>query len=277
MTAAESGLLDREYGRVLAWQVSGPLDRPALLWLHGSTGSRRTAPVSSDARVIAYDRPGFGASSPHPARDLRSDVEDVCALLDAFSISRIPVLAFSGGAAVGYALAAWAPERIATLNLVSGAVWPSAPVPPEAALKHAGESLHADPRGAVDGMIANAPPHDRQVLQDPAIYARLLTGAQDAVVQGAAAWVTEARVIRSDWGFSTFAVHCPVRMWHCALDDAVPFDAASDTADALSAATLTRIPDAGHLGWMATEGGIVAASVADHAEIHGRRRAPRRN
>lgn len=266
MIAGDSGRVVTKHGRALAWQADGPLDRPALLWLHGSTGSRRTAPISTDARVIAYDRPGFGTSSPHHARDLRSDVEDLCALLDALAISRVPVLAFSGGAAVGYALAALAPERIATLNLVSGATWPSAPVPPKSALEAAGEALHASPKAAVDNVVANASAGDRRVLQDPAIYARLLAGAQDAVAQGSAAWVTETRLVRSGWGFSALEVLCPVRMWHGALDDAVPFDAARDTADALTTATLTQIPGAGHFGWMATEGGIVCASVAADSE-----------
>lgn len=58
--------------------------------------------------MIAYDRPGFGRSSLREARDLRSDVADVCALLDALGVGRVQVLAFFGGAAVAYALAIFA-------------------------------------------------------------------------------------------------------------------------------------------------------------------------
>lgn len=264
MSGRDSGRVVTTHGRLLEWLASGPLDGPELLWLHESTGSRRTVPSSIDARVLAYDRPGFGGSSLHAERDLHSDVEDICALLDALSIVRVPVLAFSGGAAIGYALAALAPERITTLSIVSGAIWPTAPAPPRAALQAAGERLHADPGGVVDSLEADAPAVDRKVLRDPTVHEQLLVGAHDAAAQGPAGWVIEARLLRSTWGFNASAVRCPVRLRHGTLDAAVPLDAAVDTADTLANATLPQIPEVGHFGWMADQRAIVTAAVSVH-------------
>jgi pimeloyl-ACP methyl ester carboxylesterase len=247
---------------MVEWLAAGPIEGPVLLWLHGSTGSRRTSPHSIDARVVAYDRPGYGRSHPHEERDLRSDVDDICALLDGLSINRIPVLAFSGGAAIGYAMAAWAPDRITTLNVVSGATWPTEPCPPFAALQAAGERLRSDPAGVVDGLVANAPALDRRVLRDPTVREQLLVGARDAVAQGPSGWVAEARILRSAWGFSPAAVRCPVRLWHGSLDSAVPFDAAEKTTTALANASLQSIPDAGHFGWMSIQHRVVTAAVS---------------
>src|SRR5689334_8061249 len=73
--APVEGVVQLADGRSLAWQNSGPPQAPAVLWLHGSTGSRRTAPQANGVRVIAYDRPGYGTSSPHPERTLASDAD----------------------------------------------------------------------------------------------------------------------------------------------------------------------------------------------------------
>lgn len=113
-------------GRTLTWQVTGPSTAPVLLFLHGSTGSRRTAPTSPDVGVLAYDRPGYGGSSPHAQRTLTSDAMDVQALLDHLGLEEVAVLAFSGGAATGYACTALLSHRVRCLGVVSGAPWPSA-------------------------------------------------------------------------------------------------------------------------------------------------------
>jgi hypothetical protein len=101
-------------------------------------------------------------------------------------------------------------------------------VPSDAALEEAWTRLDDDPKAVVDHVVATAPSRDQHLLQDPAIYARLLAGARDAVAQGSTGWVAEARLVRSD---------------------------------SRTTATLTRILCAGHFGWMATESGIVRASV----------------
>lgn len=248
-------------GRSLAWQDSGPPEAPAVLWLHGSTGSRRTAPQVNGIRVIAYDRPGYGWSTPHPERTLTSDADDVRALLDAIDVAHVSVLAFSGGSAVGYACAARIPGRISRLGLVSGAPWPTVPAPTDILLESAAEALAADPAAAVVGLSGAAPLDDR-VLSDLALRDRLVNGAGDAVAAGIEGWVTEARLIRSAWPFRPHEVRRPVLLWHGLQDSAVPLATVLPWLEQLPDAHLERIADAGHLGWMAQESRILSALVA---------------
>jgi len=70
-------------GRVLAVEESGdPAGRPVLVHT-GTPGSRHLyGPVVRDAaarglRLISYDRPGYGGSSPRPGRTVASCVGDV--------------------------------------------------------------------------------------------------------------------------------------------------------------------------------------------------------
>jgi len=258
LPAPVEGVVQLDDGRTLAWQDSGPPEAPAVLWLHGSTGSRRTAPQANGIRVIAYDRPGYGGSAPHPTRTLPSDADDVRALLDAIGIAHVAVLAFSGGSAVGYACAALIPDRVSRLGLVSGAPWPTVPAPTDTLLQSAADSLAADPAAAVANLSGAAAVDDR-VLSDPPMRERLVTGVGDAVAAGTEGWVTEGRLIRSDWPFRPHEVRRPVLLWHGLQDDAVPLASVLPWLEQLPDAHLERIADAGHLGWMAQESRILGA------------------
>ncbi len=70
----------------------GPVTGRPLIWFHGSPGARRQiAPEAREAayergvRIIAVERPGIGASTPHcyPAvRDFAVDIEHLANALD---------------------------------------------------------------------------------------------------------------------------------------------------------------------------------------------------
>jgi pimeloyl-ACP methyl ester carboxylesterase len=259
--APVEGVVQLTDGRSLSWQDTGPPEAPPVLWLHGSTGSRRTAPQANGIRVIAYDRPGYGTSTPHPTRSLPSDANDVRELLDAIGVAHVAVLAFSGGSAVGYACAARIPDRVSRLGLVSGSTWPTVPAPTDNLLRSAATSLAADPTSAVTSLAGTAALDDR-VLSDPPLRDRLLNGAGDAVAAGIEGWVTEARLIRSAWPFRPHEVRRPVLLWHGLHDDAVPLASILPWLEQLPDAHLERIADAGHLGWIAQEERILGALAA---------------
>jgi pimeloyl-ACP methyl ester carboxylesterase len=141
----DSGVLALRDGRELLWRASGPANAPSVLWLHGSTGTSRTMPTVAGVRVLGYDRPGFGGSSLHFGRDLRSDVDDCLELLRAQRHQRIAVLAFSAGAAVAFALAALAPDAVISIGALSGMTPPTGPPPLREAFQQAAASLQADP------------------------------------------------------------------------------------------------------------------------------------
>jgi pimeloyl-ACP methyl ester carboxylesterase len=104
-------------GRLLA-RFAGPLDAPPLVLLHDSPGSSRglealVGHLAHRRRVIAFDLPGHGGSSPAPD-DLTTTV---CArwlgdALDGMKVARFDLAAFGAGAAVAATLAAMAGARI---------------------------------------------------------------------------------------------------------------------------------------------------------------------
>ena len=254
-------------GRSLSWRSTGPTDAPVVLWLHGNTGSARTAPAADQlahpVRVLSYDRPGFGTSSPHPDRDLLSDAADVQALLADLGIDRVRLLAFSGGAAVAFAVAVrLGAEVVSRVGIVSGATWPTTPPPPVEALRGAAQALRADPAAAVGRLGVQAPRLDREVLADPSLRAELLDGVVDAVAAGTGGWVRDALLVRSPWPVTPAQVGAPVSWWHGEQDVAVALVAAEAAVSALPLAVLHRLPEAGHIGWMHDRGAIVQALMS---------------
>jgi len=256
---AQAGIVELADGRRLRWRSEGRASAPAVLFLHGSSGSSRTAPSTKAARVVAYDRPGFGGSSPHPARTLTSDAADAVALLDVLGLERVAVLAVSFAAAIGHALAVAAPERVARLGIVSGAVWPAGEPPPREELEEFGRYLRGDPSGAVANVAADGPADDAAALAEPNTARRLRAGIMDALGPGLDGWLVEALLVRSPWPFAPEDVTVDVAMWHGRHDDAVPLAAVEAVAARLPQATVEVLPDAGHFGWLLRETAIVEA------------------
>jgi pimeloyl-ACP methyl ester carboxylesterase len=232
------------------------------LWLHGSTGSSRTAPACAGAHVLSYDRPGFGGSSPHESRTLDTDALDVEALLDAHHLASVPVLAFSGGAAVAYAFATRAPDRVSRLGIVSGATPPTTPPPTVEALDDVATSLASDPDAAVAALAVDAAPLDLAVLSSAHHRRRLIEGARDAVRTGTRSWIIEALTVRNQWPRNLHEVRCRVILWHGRHDRAVPVSDAETTATLLPSAELRISDEAGHLGWLAVEQDLLTTMLS---------------
>ena len=99
--------------------------RPVIVLLHGSPGHsedfRQLAPALADKyQVIAPDLPGFGASSHHiPDYSIRAHARYVLQLLDALQVRRAHFVAFSMGGGVALNITDIAPERVASLTLLS--------------------------------------------------------------------------------------------------------------------------------------------------------------
>ncbi|MBI0537231.1 alpha/beta hydrolase [Roseomonas sp. KE2513] len=111
--------------RVIEYRESGPGDEPTILMLHGtgssSAGYRaQLAGLSDRYRVVAWNAPGYGTStplaSPDPtAGDYAAAVEE---LMDALGISRAAVLVGSSwGSVIALNLAVVRPARVGALVL----------------------------------------------------------------------------------------------------------------------------------------------------------------
>lgn len=82
----------------------------AALWRH-----QIAALVSAGYRVIAPDQRGFGGSDRPSERDdyqLKFALADVVNLLDALGLDKVKLVSHDWGAAVGWSLAAFHPERV---------------------------------------------------------------------------------------------------------------------------------------------------------------------
>ncbi len=107
-------------------KVGGPDSKSLpVLFLHGSPGSSRDfrqvmASLEGQFPLLAPDLPGFGSSARKvPDYSIRAHAGYVLQLLDALHIDRAHVVGFSMGGGVGIEIASQAPERVASLVLVS--------------------------------------------------------------------------------------------------------------------------------------------------------------
>lgn len=107
---------------------AGPADGEPVVLLHGFpqyAGSwDRVVPVLHDAglRTLAPDQRGYSPGARPTGRRsyvVRELVDDVRALLDAAGLERAHVVGHDWGAMVAWAIAAWHPDRVASLTAVS--------------------------------------------------------------------------------------------------------------------------------------------------------------
>jgi pimeloyl-ACP methyl ester carboxylesterase len=107
-----------------------PSGRP-VIYLHGTPASRVLDPRwTADAlrqgiRLIGYDRPGYGGSTPLAGRRVADAAADVAAIADHLNLPRVAVWGISGGGPHALACAALLPTRCV------GAAVLESPAPPE--------------------------------------------------------------------------------------------------------------------------------------------------
>jgi pimeloyl-ACP methyl ester carboxylesterase len=239
-------------GRTLAVQEGGAPDGRPVLAHNGTPNSRQLyAPHVADAaargiRLISYDRPGYGESSPHPGRSIASAAEDVRTICSALGISRLAAWGVSGGGPHVLACAALLPDLVAAAASLASL----APYPAEGLDWFAGmgqenvddfklmlkDPVAARAKAAYDreGMLS-ASPADLH-----AQFATLLTPTDAAVMTGQVAeylslciwdglapgvegWAEDGKAMAEPWGFSVTDIAVPVLLMHGREDQFVPF------------------------------------------------------
>jgi pimeloyl-ACP methyl ester carboxylesterase len=121
-------------GRVLhAYDVgpTGRLDELVVLWHHGTPNiGAPPEPLFKPARTlgirwIAYDRPGYGGSTPHRNATIASAATDAGQVADQLGIERFAAFGHSGGGARALDCGALLPDRVrAVVSVSSPAPWP---------------------------------------------------------------------------------------------------------------------------------------------------------
>lgn len=119
-------MLELPDGRLLCFGRFGDTQGRPVLFLHGFPGSRtQAAMVSEQAKnkqvcLIAPDRPGFGFSEFHSARELSNTCVDFIYLMKHLGYKKFPVVGVSCGGAYALACAHDFPHQITSVGLLAG-------------------------------------------------------------------------------------------------------------------------------------------------------------
>lgn len=238
-------------GRILAVQEAGdPGGKPVLVHM-GSPNSRHIyGPNASDAaarglRLICYDRPGYGGSTPQPERthaDCAADVRAICASLE---IDQVAIWGMSGGSAHALACAALLPDLVVAAAALAGLAPYGADgldwfggmgatnadgfrllltdkAEGRAMMEKFREQLLAatadDQAKALESLLA---PADAAVLTS-GLAEYLAFTAHDGLAPGTEGWFADANAQVSAWGFELASISVPVMIMHGRQDRFVP-------------------------------------------------------
>ncbi|ELZ35109.1 hydrolase or acyltransferase of alpha/beta superfamily protein [Halogeometricum pallidum JCM 14848] len=252
----------------LSYAEYGDPDGVPVCFLHGTPGSRLLGGLfdetarAAGVRVLAPDRPGYGRSTPRPARTLGDAGRAVAAVLDDADVARAGLVGFSGGGPHALAAAATRGERVRRVDVVAGAVPPQIRSSPPLTLR------------ALETLVRRAPSLSRGLLRAQAELARRgppsLVTAQytsdaagdelpadvaelvrrdfvEAFARHRGGFVTETRLLADSWDLPFDELDAPVRLWHGDRDANVSLEGARRLAERLPDAELAVLDGADHL------------------------------
>jgi len=219
----------------LYWERCGHHSDPAVIFLHhglGSTGAWKVQLAAFARRgwqAVAYDRWGYGRSSPRPSLDLptfATDVQDLTALLDGLGIRRAALIGHSDGGTTALYFAAQSPQRVAALVTVAAHIYLEQSMVPGILGIKAG--FERDPRF-------------REGLR------RAHGGRAEAVFRSwYEGWV---QPLHLSWDMRPMlgGVRCPTFVIQGELDEYATPQHARDVANGVSDGSLWLIPGVGHM------------------------------
>ena len=275
-------------GRRLSFAEYGSPRGPALIWFHGTPGSRRQIPLDARTyaaetgiRIIGVDRPGIGSSTPYQYPNIADFPADLTLLADALGIETFRVIGLSGGGPYALAAGALLPNRVLGVGVLGGvapAVGPDAisggaiqlakwlaplvmhaRVPLGLALTLAIRLVRPFAGAGLDLYAAVQPPGDKNLLSRPEFKAMFLDDLLNGSRFQTSAPLADAVLFARDWGFRLEDVKVPVRWWHGDDDHIIPFRHGKHVVSRLPDATLSVIDGESHLGGL----GIARAVIEE--------------
>jgi pimeloyl-ACP methyl ester carboxylesterase len=241
-------------GRALCFAEWGdPVGFPVFS-LHGTPGGRLSRHpdeakyAQAGARVITYDRPGYGRSDRHPGRRVVDCVGDVAAIADHLGVERFSVTGGSGGGPHSLAVAARLGDRVVRARCAVGVAPYGLPdldffegmdplnvkefswaiegeevlaVELARELQEMGLRVAQDPSKLLgdDWALDEA---DRAVMARSEMAAVIRESTEDLVRGGHWGWVDDDLAFTAPWGFELAEIAVPVEVRYGARDVLVP-------------------------------------------------------
>jgi pimeloyl-ACP methyl ester carboxylesterase len=239
-------------GRTLQVEDGGDPGGRAVLVLAGTPNSRHLyGPHLADAakrgiRLIGYDRPGYGGSTPQPGRTVADCVGDVRAIADALDIDKFAIWGISGGGPHALACAALLSDRaVAVASLASLAPYGAPGLdyfagmgdlnvddiklmledPDTARVKTMTDRetmLTATPDGIREFMKTLLTPTDAAVMTGE-LAEHMAQNLKDGLAPGIEGWWEDGWAHIQPWGVAVESIRLPVMLWHGRQDRFVPF------------------------------------------------------
>jgi pimeloyl-ACP methyl ester carboxylesterase len=265
-------------GRTIMFAEWGDPDGKPIFALHGTPGCRLNRHPDDDvvrstgARVITYDRAGYGGSDRHRGRVVADCVGDVRAIADTLGLDRFAVWGGSGGGPHALAVAALLGDRVTRAACVVGCApydalgddWTKGMDPEnikEFGWALAGEErlikeltaedevlrvrVAADPASILDGFdLADA---DREVLAREDVGRVMREWIAEYSRLGVWGWVDDDLALTRPWGFDPAAIDVPTEVWYGTADVLVPASHGQWIAETVPGA-IVRLNDRGHMG-----------------------------
>ncbi len=253
-------------GRQLAWSEWGAVDgRPVVFCtgagLAGCLGFGADCLAELGVRLLAIDRPGLGASSPHPDKTLLSWAADLAEWIQAQELQQVVAVGFSQGAPFALALAAQG--LVAAIAIVAGQDELAHPAL-HGLLHHDVltmlEQVSHDPmaferrftqvataEGMLELIMGMCGESDRAIYSQPDLHAALQRALEAGFCQGSQGYARDLTNAMLPWPFALEAIAVPVDLWYGHLDSSPVHspDFGHTLASRLPNATHTVIPDAG--------------------------------
>lgn len=263
-------------GRILEFSEGGDPKGLPIFTLHGSPASRLLYPPHvTDAetrhiRLIGYNRPGYGGSTPLPGRRIVDVASDVAAIADYLELNKFAVWGISGGGAPALACAGALPDRVVAATSLAGV----APYPADGldwlagmgefnvedfnlmlsnkaewevkSRKDADELLKATKADLVQMFSTLLSEVDKGVLTDE-LAESFLASFQEAYVVGIRGACDDSLATAIPWGFDPASIEVPVQIWHGEQDKFVPFAHGEWLASHIPHAEAHLEKDEGHL------------------------------
>jgi pimeloyl-ACP methyl ester carboxylesterase len=281
-------------GRTLAFIQRGAAEGVPVIVCHGTPGSRRTRHPDPQmyerhgVKMVAYDRPGYGASDPNIGRSVADAASDIEAIADELGFDRFAVVGGSGGAPHALACGALLEDRV----LRVGALVTPAPSDTddfdfyegladinvrefgaavegreaiEAFIQPYIDQFKADPDAVIDEIVSELPEVDREIASREAFRAVMRESFVEAARQGVRGWADDDLAFAKSWGFEPEDVHAEVRLWQGELDVLAPRTHGEYVANRLPNARFELLEGGGHfldeqwsvvLDWLSASAGV---------------------